>query len=134
MATHAFASSPARGLVEAPPPEEALVGRLVALAGALGPVQRLVPGTGLGAGALAAVLVEGVAWWAGQRQVAHTLAADRVQVPVSPAVSARTPALAHTLAGVEVHLLVGTAHIGPVLVCRDEERTQVGKIDSESDE
>lgn len=65
MATHVFACSPAGGLVEAAPPEEALVGRLVALAGALGPVKRLVPGTRLGAGALAAVLVEDVAGRAG---------------------------------------------------------------------
>lgn len=124
MATRVLASSPAGGLVEAAPPEETLVGRLVALAGALGPVERLVSGAGLGAGALAAVLVEDVARRAGRRPVAHTLAAGRVQVPVGPAVSARTPALAHTLAGVEVHLLVRTAHVGPVQVCRDDQHTQ----------
>lgn len=124
MATHMFASSPAAGLVEASPPEETLVGRLVALAGALGPVKRLVSGTRLGTDALAAVLVEDMAWWAGQRHIAQTLAADGVQVPVSPAVSAGTPALTHTLAGVDVHLLVGAAHIGPEQVCRVDKHTQ----------
>lgn len=119
-----FPSSPAGGLVEATPPEETLVGRLVALAGALGPVERLVPGTRLGAGALAGVLVEDVARWAGQWHTAHTLAADGVQVPMGPAVSARAPALTHTLAGVHVHLLVRAAHIGPEQVCREDERTR----------
>lgn len=125
MATRVFASSPAGGLVEATPSEETLVGRLVALAGALGPVERLVPGTRLGAGALAGVLVEDMARRAGRRRVAHTLAADGVQVPVGPTVSARAPALTHTLAGVHVHLLVGAAHVSPVQVCAGDEHTRM---------
>lgn len=134
MAPHRFASSPAGGLVEASPPKETLVGRLVALAGALGTVKRLVSGTRLGADALAAVLVEDVAWWAGQRHIAQTLAADGVQVPVSSAVSARTLALTHTLAGVDVHLLVRTAHIGPEQVCKVDKHTQRENLNSDSDD
>lgn len=120
-----FVLSPAGGRVKAAPPEETLVWRLVALARALSPVERLVPGTGLGAGALAGVRVEGMSLRAGRRQVAHTLAADGVQVSVGPTVPARTPTLTHTLAGVDVHLLVGTAHIGPEKLCRVGERTQL---------
>lgn len=134
MATRVFASSPAGGLVEASPPEETLVGRLAALARALGSVKWLVSGTRLGAGALAAVLVEDMAWRAGQRHVAHTLAASRVEVPVSPAVSAWNRALTHTLAGVDVHLLVRTAHISPKQVCRVDEHTQGENLDSKSDD
>lgn len=109
-------SSPACGLAEAPPLQETLVGRLVALAGAFCSVERLMPGTRLAAGALAAVLVEDVVGRAGRGarrwRVAHALAGDGVEVPVGSAVSGQAPALTHALTGVHVKLLIGAAHVG----------------------
>lgn len=116
MLVHVPKSSPACGLDEAPALQETLVGRLVALAGALCSVERLMPGTRLAAGALAAVLVEDVVGRAGRGacrwRVAHALAGDGVEVPVGSAVLGRAPALTHALTGVHVQLLIGAAHVG----------------------
>lgn len=104
---------PACVLMKPPSSEETLVGRLVALAGTLGSVERLVPGTRPAAGALTGVLLEDVVLRAGGRgrHAAHTPAGVPVKVPVRAAVWSLIPAPTHTLTGLHVQLLILTTHI-----------------------
>lgn len=79
-------NSPAGGLLEPPPPEKALAGRLITLARTLGAVERVCAGTHFVAAALTCVLVEGVMRAAGPRLIfTHTLTRVLVQVTFRPA-------------------------------------------------
>lgn len=104
-----------------PSSEEAPVGRLVAFTGARAPVEWLMPRTRLVAHALAGVPVEDVIGRAGSGSgvdIAHTLACVLIEVLVGGTGDCRNVPLAtHTLAGVDVQLLVGTTHIRNKYVC-----------------
>lgn len=99
--------------MEPPALQEALVGRLVTLAGTGGLVERLVSGTRLAARALAGVLVEDVVerTEGGGRRVADAPAAVVVQVSVGAAVPGLIPAPTHTLTAFHVQMPVRAAHL-----------------------